>query len=113
MLIDSRKAGIFTINTYAFPEDLNPRDCFDDCMIDEIIADIEAGKLEWFYAKVSAEWQGLELYSDYLGGCCYSSFSDFANGEDYHSDMIENVISEANKKLQLLADQAIEYLGGF
>lgn len=110
MLIDTRKAGTFTIKTYALPEYQSPRDCYDNSLIDEVMAGIESGRLEWFAVKVSAEWEGLELASDYLGGCCYESFEQFANGQDYHADMIREVISQSYARLQALCDAGIRVL---
>jgi len=110
MLIDTREAGPFTIHTYALPEDISPRDSFDDCLIDEVVAGIESGRLEWFCAKVAAEWEGLELAADYLGGCCYETFGQFANGQDYHGDMIHQVVAEAGARLKELSDKALECL---
>lgn len=110
ILIDTRTVGPFTIHTYALPEDCSPRDSFDDCLIDEVMAGIESGRLEWFCAKVSAKWEGLELASDYLGGCCYESFEQFANGQDYHGDMIREVVNHAYARLQALCDEGIKAL---
>jgi len=54
-------------------EDLNPRDCFDESCtdIEEIIKDIDRGHLEWFMLRVRVLVEGLELDSEYLGGCLY------------------------------------------
>ena len=106
MLIDTRIVGPFTVNTYALPEDQDPRDSFDKRILDDVLDGIESGRYEWFCAQVTAEWEGIELASDYLGGCCYDSFESFANGQDYHADMIDNVVREAGERLRELADKA-------
>jgi hypothetical protein len=54
-------------------EDLQLRDCFDDSCFD--IADMERkvnfGDLDWFMLRVRVIVEGLELSSEYLGGCLY------------------------------------------
>lgn len=54
-------------------EDINPRDSFDDSChdIDEICKDIDRGHLEWFMLRVRVLVEGLELDSEFLGGCLY------------------------------------------
>ena len=110
MLIETHTVGPFTIKTYALPEYLDPRDSFDDSLIDDVLDGIQSGRLEWFCAKVTAEWEGLELAADYLGGCCYSTFEEFATGEDYHGDMIREVVAEAGARLKDLSDKALACL---
>ena len=55
-------------------EDLDPKDCFDESCYDmkELYADIESGKLDWFMLRVRVLVEGLELDSEYLGGCLYA-----------------------------------------
>jgi hypothetical protein len=55
-------------------EDLDPKDCFDESCYDikEMYADIESGKLDWFMLRVRVLVEGLELDSEYLGGCLYA-----------------------------------------
>ena len=54
-------------------EDMDPKDSFDDeCWnIKQMYADIESGKLDWFMLRVRVLVEGLELDSEYLGGCLY------------------------------------------
>lgn len=110
ILIDTRTVGPFTVNTYALPEDLDPRDSFDECILDDVIDGIDSGRYEWFCAQVTAEWEGIELASDYIGGCCYDSFEQFANGQGYHADMIRNVTEKAGTRLREIADKALATL---
>lgn len=70
----------------------------------EIERRIENGSLVWFQAKVEA---GVEVEGDYvalgdvyLGGCLYNSVEEFANGEDYHQDLINDVVGEAKEVLK-------------
>jgi hypothetical protein len=71
----------------------------------ETLQKIENGSLLWFVAKVSASRKGIELGSDYLGGCCYSSIQEFLQ-EGYYVDMIDSAIAEARKTLEELAQEA-------
>ena len=53
-----------------------------------------------FCAKVSAEKAGIELSSDYLGGCIYESYEEFYNTKgDYFDNMVETVLNEAKKEI--------------
>ena len=50
-----------------------------------------------FCAKVTAEFEGVELASDYLGGCIYTHAAEFYTDYKDHcfADMVENVMKEA------------------
>lgn len=64
----------------------------------DLIEQINNGNILWFVAKVSASKCGVELATDYLGGCCYSSIPEFIN-DGYYQDMVDNVITEAKQKI--------------
>ena len=91
----------FNIALSVTPEDISPRDCFEEDDIEEIIDKIERGDLLWFVAKVTASKHGVELAEDYLGGCCYTSTRDFIDG-DYFYDMKLDAVYHAKEKLSLL-----------
>ena len=80
---------------------------FEECGVDhsETIAKIESGEFMWFTAKVSAARHGVELGSDYLGCCCYSSLDDFKTG-GYYEQMRDQAISDAEATLQKLQQPA-------
>lgn len=60
------------------PEDMDPADSFE---FDEDVEAVRNGDVEWFCARVRITTaQGLELASDYLGGCAYKSVDEFING---------------------------------
>lgn len=99
-LISTTEIDGFEIKFYAMPEDTHPNDCFDDD--GETAAAIHAGEYEWFIACVTASKAGIELGSDYLGGCCYSCAADFME-ELYFEDMATAAINEAREKLAELA----------
>lgn len=97
----------FDIAFYAEPEYDNPADHFasgDDAWDLETIEAIERGKLTWFCAKVTASKAGIELASDYLGGCCYWKESDFIETEGYYGDMRANVVAMARNVLAKLSE---------
>jgi hypothetical protein len=87
-------------------EDTHPRELFDDSIddIDEMCRKIDDGYLAWFVARVQAFKNGVELASDYLGGCLYDNARDFVKESGgYYEDMIETVITEAKQKIEELA----------
>ena len=59
---------------------------------------------EIFCAKITAEKAGIELASDYLGGCIYESSEDFYTKykTEYYSDMKKTVIEEAQREVKNL-----------
>ena len=59
---------------------------------------------EIFIAKVTAERHGIELASDYLGGCIYETEEDFyvKYKGDYFADMANTVVKEANEMIENL-----------
>jgi hypothetical protein len=59
---------------------------------------------EIFCAKVSAHKCGIELASDYLGGCIYETAEDFytKHKDDYFEDMVCSVVSDAKKEIKVL-----------
>lgn len=82
----------------ALPEELS----LSEHLPEETPESIEkiAAKNEIFCAKVTAWAAGIELASDYLGGCIYPSHEDFYKAEgDYFDDMVANVIEKAKEEL--------------
>lgn len=93
----------FKIDFYAVEDFQDVRGQFEDDDAAEIIAQLEAGDLVQFTAKVTASKNGIELASDYLGGCFYKDEKDFVNNDDYYGDMVQTVIEEAKKAIIDLA----------
>lgn len=89
----------FKIDFYAVEDFQDVRGQFEDDDAAEIIAQLEAGDLVQFTAKVTASKNGIELASDYLGGCFYKDEKDFVNNEDYYGDMVQTVIAEAKQAI--------------
>ena len=76
-------------------------DMMEDSDAQETKDSIESGELILFTAKITAEKAGIELASDYLGGCIYESEEDFyiKYKDEYFADMVENVLAEAKPKV--------------
>lgn len=65
----------------------------------DVLRRIESGDLLWFCAKVSASKSGIELGTDYLGGCCYESVEQFIALDGYYPDMVNQALAEARANL--------------
>lgn len=87
----------FNIILSVAPEDTHPKDSFDpECFdIEQLCEDINSGNYAWFVARVQAFRAGVELASDYLGGCLYDAPEDFVTARDYYEDMVRTVIEKA------------------
>ena len=89
-------------------EDLNPRDCFDDCCdVDEIIKDIEHGNLDWFMLRVRVLVEGLELGSAHLGGCLYADAKEVLT-DGTAEDFIAEAMVEAKSQVYRLSRKFTE-----
>jgi hypothetical protein len=93
------KTANFTVELSVAPEDIPPD---DDFMFEteqerkDLLEDINEGRLEWFIARVRVLWDGKEIASDYLGGCCYKSFDEFRHDHYFYS-MVGEAIKEARQ----------------
>jgi hypothetical protein len=52
-------------------EDISPRDLFEEDDVAEIIRKIDLGIYDWFMLRTRVMFDGLEVASEYLGGCLY------------------------------------------
>ena len=101
--IETKKINGFDITFSIAPEDILPDWDFEtDADRHELLRKIDNGTLLWFVAKVTASKNGIELASDYLGGCCYESTDEFIE-DAYYFDMVQNVITEAIDAIAKLA----------
>ena len=84
-------------------EDLDPKDCFDESCFDmkEMYADIESGRLEWFMLRVRVLVEGLELDSEYLGGCLYADPREVLT-DGTAEDLIAQSMDNAKKQVYRL-----------
>lgn len=62
----------------------------------ELLNKINDGDLLYFCAKVSVNWEGQEIGSNYLGGCCYESVNDFRK-DPYFFGMVAETVKEARE----------------
>ena len=86
-------------------EDLDPKDMFDSSIddIDQIYADINSGKLDWFMLRVRVFAGGVELGTDYVGGFLYEDARDVLT-DGIVEDMIYTAMEEAKGQVRELAD---------
>jgi hypothetical protein len=99
----------FTVIVDKSYEDLDPRDMFDDTVsdVEEIIKDINRGHLEWFMLRVRVMVDGLELGSNYLGGCLYEEPKEIltdGTAEDCISEALHEAKSQVYKYKQKFAE---------
>ena len=75
---------------------------FDRQVESEILNRLEQDDVwAWATVCVSAEWEALKE-NEYLGCCCYESEEDFRNNSGYFEEMVDQVITNLNKRLQNL-----------
>ena len=84
-------------------EDMDPKDSFDDeCWnMKQMCADIESGKLDWFMLRVRVLVEGLELDSEYLGGCLYEDARECLT-DGTAEDLIAQSMDNAKKQVYRL-----------
>ena len=83
-------------------EDMHPRDCFESDDVDEIIKDIDRGHLEWFMLRVRVLVEGLELASEYLGGCLYEEPREILT-DGTAEDIIDMALDHAKSQVYRLS----------
>ena len=85
-------------------EDMHPRDSFDDSChdIDEICKDIDRGHLDWFMLRVRVLVEGLELSSEYLGGCLYEDPKEVLT-DGTAEDIIDMALEHAKSQVYRLS----------
>ena len=92
----------FTIIVDKTYEDLDPRGQFDTDDIEEIIKDIDRGHIEWFMLRVRVLVEGLELSSEYLGGCLYEDPREILT-DGTAEDIIDTAMTDAKKQVYRLS----------
>jgi hypothetical protein len=103
-IIKEWKLKRFTVRVEALPDD-DLDLSFDES--GEVREQLESGTLVAFCVKTSVRLDGMELSSDYLGGCIYPSpaaFNDHiaAHGTgcgSYFKDMVQSAITDARNTL--------------
>lgn len=88
------KTARFTVTLSFEPEEVSPRDHFDDLLYEEIEEAIKSGRYLWFVACVKVYCDGREIAAEYLGACCYESAADFMS-DLYFRDMVRAACRQA------------------
>ena len=73
--------------------------------VTDTVNKIESGDLVYFCAKVTAFKNGIELASDYLGGCIYESEQSFIDSSDYFPDMVNTAVRESKEMISSLCNR--------
>ena len=92
-------------------EDLHPQDSFDTSInpdtnqpyydIEEMCRKIDRGDLDWFMLRVRVLVEGLELDSEYLGGCLYEDAREVLT-EGTAEDLITQSLANAKQQVYRL-----------
>ena len=83
------------------PEDISPAECFDLPDVEEIMMKIDEGSYDWFMLRVRVFFDGHEMGSSYLGGCCYSDAKSVLT-DGTAEDCIFSAMGEAKTEIQRL-----------
>jgi hypothetical protein len=90
-------------------EDMHPSDSFDDSCHDirEICRKIDNGTYDWFMLRVRVMVEGLELNSEYLGGCLYEDAREVLS-DGTAEDIIDQALTHAKQKVYMLSRKFTE-----
>jgi hypothetical protein len=90
-------------------EDMHPSDSFDDSChdIQEICRKIDNGTYDWFMLRVRVLVEGLELSSEYLGGCLYEDAREILT-DGTAEDIIDTAMTHAKQKVYMLSRKFTE-----
>ena len=80
-------------------------ECFDSK--EQLYADIDSGKYEWFMLRTRAMFQGHEMGSTYLGGCLYEDPRDVVT-DGTVEDQLHEVLKEARVEALRLKTELVE-----
>ena len=85
-------------------EDIDPWDQLSECFDSkqELYADIDSGKYEWFMLRVRVLVEGHELASEYLGGCLYKDAKDVLV-DGTAEDLIHMAMTDAKSQVYRLS----------
>ena len=94
-------------------EDISVADTFDDTQFDiaEINHNIEHGNLDWFMLRVRVLVEGLELDSEYLGGCLYEDAREVltdGTAEDLIAQSLDNAKQQVYRLYKKFQDLSWE-----
>ena len=85
-------------------EDIDPWDQLSECFDSkqELYADIDSGKYDWFMLRVRVLVEGHELASEYLGGCLYKDAKDVLT-DGTAEDLILVAMTDAKSQVYRLS----------
>lgn len=85
-------------------EDLDPRGQFDVADAEEVCMKIDEGTYDWFMLRVRVFFDGHEMGSHYLGGCCYEDARTVLT-DGTAEDCISAAMDEAKKEIVRLREK--------
>ena len=85
-------------------EDLYPRGQFDVADAEEVCMKIDEGTYDWFMLRVRVFFDGHEMGSHYLGGCCYEDARTVLT-DGTAEDCISAAMDEAKKEIVRLREK--------
>jgi len=87
-------------------EDTDPWDELSECFDDkkQLYADIESCKYDWFMLRVRVMFEGLELATEYCGGCLYEDAREVLT-DGLADDLIGEAMDTAQKRIADLANK--------
>ena len=90
-------------------EDIDPWDLLSDCFDSkhQLYNDIDSGKYEWFMLRVRVLVEGLELASEYLGGCLYKDAREVLT-DGVAKDIIDTALDNAKTQVYRLSRKFTE-----
>lgn len=99
------RAGFFIVVDKTW-EDIDPWDQLSECFDskEELYADIDSGKYEWFMLRVRALIDGHEFGCSYLGGCLYEDPAEVLTDGTVEDQLIE-VLAEARREVDRMAEK--------
>jgi hypothetical protein len=97
----NRFKELATIGIKLHPEDMHPRDCFeDDETIEHVIEQSQFNDWAWCCVEVIATYQGMSE-SSFIGACSYNDESDFREC-GYFEDKKEESITALYERIKSL-----------
>ncbi len=85
-------------------EEIDPWDQLSECFDSkqELYADIDSGKYDWFMLRVRVLVEGHELAAEYLGGCLYKDAKDVLT-DGTAEDLILVAMTDAKSQVYRLS----------
>lgn len=100
-VVHTEADGAFEFTLALAPETGAPDWDMTDAEREQFIQDVEDWKILYFVARVTCAVSGVEMSSEYLGGCAYASVADFIR-DGYYRDMCAATKAAAVKQIHAL-----------